>query len=398
MASSKKDIPNSQPAPKNTKNKANNSEDEINLIDYFRVVWRWKYFIMFGAVLPALLVCSVLFFSQRDYKITYTYDIRPHEKDTEVLVDEFYSAENLDKLTAKLEKDELSEKDRKILLDRFYSKENLDKLAAKLRENGFDEYAQGISKAKIKLEVSDTLLTMTVVGRPLEDMQRISSIIRDNFENVIPIYSVKQELSNAIVELKTEMADIEENRYSLDLDLEKKRAISAKLKNLTPAEPNKIPGGIILHFDNIGENSEYLPLSSQIQATESKIISLEETIKANQEKYNYYTDLLSLNESLFDELKSKTSSYYDIREFYSFLTTILGKYEGKELMHYLKAYIKRLENAIFVNTPIVEKPRICPIPKGTVKKSAIVFLALLMAMTFAAFLLEAVKKSPGRAS
>jgi len=368
MASSQKKIPNSQPIPKNVQKEVNTYEDEINLIDFLRVLWKRKYFIVLGSFLPALLVGLILYFSPRDYTVTYTYDT------------------------------ELDENYRKILLDRFYSEENLDKLTAKLRENGFDKYSQEMSKANIQLDVSDTLLTITVVGISQKDMQRISSIVRDNFENVLPIYSVKKELSNTIAELKSKMADIEENRHSLELDLERNRSILAKLRNLTPEEPNKIPEGIILHFENVSENSKYLPLASQIQAMETNIIIIEETIKADQEKYNYYRDLLSLNEKLFDEIKNKTSSYYDIREYHSFLTAILGDYEGKELMYYLNAYIKRIEKAMFVNTPIVEKPRIYPVPKGSLKKTGVVFVALLMIATFLAFLLEADQKSKAPAS
>lgn len=384
--------------PKNIKERANTFEDEIYLIDYLRVVWKRKYFILLGSALPALLVCLILFLSPGNYKLTYTYDIGPYEKTHKVLPDEFYSAENVQKLADKLEKDEFFEKGRRILLDRFFSAENLDNLAAKLKENGFDEYAQEMSKANIQLEISDTLLAMTIVGRPRKDMQRISSIVRDNFEKVIPIYSVKEELSSAIAKFKSEMADIEENKFSLELELEREKAILTKLKNLAPADPNKIPGHIILQFDNINGNSKYLPLAYQIQAAESKIIDIEETINANQQKYNYCRDLLSLNEKLFDEVKNKTSSYYDIREFHSFLTNIVSDNEDEEFMPYLNAYIKKIENAISANTPFVEKPRIYPVPKDTVKKTGIVFTVLLIVTTFAAFLSEAIQKSQAPAA
>jgi hypothetical protein len=401
MTSSKKDSPNSKPVRKDIQEKVNLYEDEINLIDYLGVLWKRKYFIVLGSVLPALLVGLILSFSPRDYKVTYIYDVALDEIGYNALLEQFYRVGNLGKLGAKLAKDELDKKYRDILLERFYSAENLDNLAAKLREHGFDKYAQemyGMCKDKIQLEVSEALLTMTVVGRPQKDVRQISLIVRDNLENVLPIYSVKKELSNAIAELKTNMAYIEENRHSLELDLEKKRSTLAKLRNLTPAEPNEIAGGITLHFENVGENSEYLPLASQIQAIESKIIIIEETIKANQEDYDYYGQLLSLNEKLFDEVKNKTSSHYGIGEFHSFLTTILGDYEGKKLIHYLNAYIKGIEIAIFVNTPIVENPGVSPVQKSSLKKTGIAFAALLMIATFGAFLLEADRKSKAPAS
>ncbi len=399
MASSHSDIPNSQPVSRNPKGKPNTSEDEIDLTEYLKVVWRRKYLIALGTLLPSLLVYLGFSFSPSNYRAAYTYDITRDEKDSKVPLSQRAGAENSDGLAAISGKDELSEKERRILLDRFYGTENLDKLANKLRENGFGGYAQGLSQAKIQLEISDSLLTMTVVGGPREDMQKISSIVRDNFERVLPIYSVKQELSGNIAALKTEMAAIEEGKFSLELELERKRAISAKLKNLRPADSNTIPGGIILQFNNISEDREYLPLAYQIQAAGANIISIEETITANQRKYDYYKDLLTLNEKLLDQIKNKTSSYYGISDFRLFATGLVGEYQGEEeLMHYLNAYIKKIENAISANTPIVEEPRIYSVPKGSLKKTVIVFVALLMITTFGAFLLEAVRKSGGPGS
>jgi len=239
---------------------------------------------------------------------------------------------------------------------------------------------------------------MTIKAKLQRDIQKISLIIRDDFEKVIPIYSVKQKLNETIIGYKAKMADIEENRFSLELELERKKAILTKLKNLEPADSYKIPGSIILHFDNVSENSEYLPLAYQVQAADANIINIEETIKANQEKYDYYKDLLSLNESLFDEIKSKASLYYTIQEFHSFLTNTIADYKDKKLTDYLNAYIKKIENEISAYPPVMEKPRIFLIPKDNVRKIGIVFALLLMITTFGAFLLEGIQKSRVSAS
>lgn len=159
-----------------------------------------------------------------------------------------------------------------------------------------------------------------------------------------------------------------------------------------------MPGGIILQIDNISQNSEYLPLAYQIQAIDANIINIEETIKATQGKYNYYNNLISLNEKLLDEIKNETSSYYTIQEFHSFLTNIMGDYTEKELADYLNAYTKRIENMISINTPVIEKPSVSPIPKGAAKKSAVSFAALIMIASFMAFLLEAVQQKQAPAS
>ena len=397
MASSKNEIPKNQSVPKSIMGKADTYEDEIDLIDYFRVLWKWKYFIVLFAAVPALIVFSIYNYSPKDYTITYIYDTWFDKEASKMLSREFKGVKDSYQRQA-LSEDKPVEKNRRILLDKFYSEENLDKLTARLRENGFDKYAQGISKSQIKLEITDSLLTLTIIGRPKQNMQKISSIVRDDFEKIIPIYTVRENLSGTIAGFKTGMADIEENEFNLELELKRKKAISEKLKKIEPADSNKIPGGIILEFKNVGQDSEYLPLVYQIQAIDVNIINIEETIEANQEKYNYYNNLISLNEKLLDEIKNKISSYYTIQEFHSFLTNIMGDYTEKELADYLNAYTKRIENMISINTPVIEKPSVYSIPKSAARKSAVSFAALILIASFMAFLLEAVQQKQAPAS
>ena len=380
MASSKNDI------PKNIMGKADTYEDEIDLIDYFRIIWKRKYFIVLVSALPALIVFLFIYFSPKDYKLTYLYDISLTEKNYKTLLDKFYSAENLGKLTAKLKENKLNG---------YWQEINGSNVKLEVSPSYFSNNAAKATDVdnlqKIQ-EVTGTLLAMTIIGRPRNDMEKISSIIRDDFEKVIPIYHTKQELNSTVIDLKTEMADIEEHKFDLELELKRKKAISEKLKKMEPADSNKTMDGIVLQFSRVDQSSEYLPLAYQIQATDANIINLEETIRAKQDKYDYYNNLISLNEKLFNEVKNKVSSYYTVQEFHSFLANMMGDYTEKELADYLNAYTKRIENMISINTPVIEKPSVYPIPKGATKKSAVIFAVLLMITTFVAFLLEAVQK------
>ena len=63
-------------------------------------------------------------------------------------------------------------------------------------------------------------------------------------------------------------------------------------------------------------------------------------------------------------------SYYTLEQFHVFLTNTLAEYDQKQLLDYLKAYIKRIENKIANVIPLVGKPMFYPVPKGTAKKSA----------------------------
>ena len=217
-------------------------------------------------------------------------------------------------------------------------------------------------------------------------MYTISSIMRDDFEKVIPIYSVEDELTNKIEALKTNMAKIEGDRFGLGLELERKKAALEKLKNLKSGDSGNTQSNIVLQFNVDSKSSLYLPLAYQIQAVDSQIINLEESIKANEENYNYYKSLLMVNERLFGEVKNKTSLYYTIQEFHSFLAGMVKDYKDKELIDYLNAYIKSIENKMANTVPLIDKPKVSPIAKGTAKKSGIVFLVAFMISVFAAFL------------
>ncbi|MHC4538576.1 MAG: Wzz/FepE/Etk N-terminal domain-containing protein [Planctomycetota bacterium] len=406
MASSQDDTRNNQPDRAASQQQVNSHEDEIDLADYLRILWKRRHLIVLGSVLPALLVGLILFFLPGNYRVTYIYDIERNrqvlldrlydiERDRKVLPDRLYRADEVEELISGSEKTGPDEHDLKVLLERFYSEENLNKLTAKLRESGVDEYASELSQANVKLETSGGLLTVTVIGETQEETRRISATVRDNLEKVIPVFSVKDRLRGAAASAKSRMSDIERNRFYLQLELQKKRAILAKLRNLEPAGSNSIPDGVVLHFNHVRESSEYLPLAYQAQATDANIINIEETISVNQAKHTYYESLLSLNERLADEIENRASSYYTIEQYHSLLADLTGEYKDSALADHLNAYIKEIENLISTNTPLVAKPRIYLIPKD---RATIVFVLLLMITTFGVFLLESVERSKTQAS
>jgi len=403
MSGSENDGSNRQATVNDVQKEANIYEDEINLIDYFLVLWKRKWFIFLASVLPALVVGLAILLGPRDYKISYTYNMGLGEKGFKVLENTFYSTENLQKLAAKLQES------------------GFDKYAKRLTETGAGEglkgfvsfevspsYFEAIEPSKVKdlnelkefQMAKSPLLVMRIGVKSKENIGGIASVCRENFEQIIPLYSEREQLNNKIMNLKEKMAAIEEARYTLNLQLERKKYTLEKLKNSGPEGLDRLPNNIVLQFDNVGDNSAYLPLPYQIQAAETQIINLEEQIRFNEEMHSYYADLLKLNEKLFSHVKRVMPSYSTLEQFHSYLTDTLAEYNenNQELLDYLKAYIKRIENNIANVIPLVEKPKVYPVAKGTVKKSAIVFAIALILSVFAAFLLEGLKKNQAQAS
>ena len=380
----------------NAQKEADPYYDEINLIDYFLVLWRRKWLILMATFLPTLLVGVALLVYPRTYKVTYTYDVSDWN---------------------------INEKNYRVLCSRFYSEENLNKIVGELRKNKLDEYAEDIKKASdgeakkiVKLEVSppfiDTyglkvsnpdqleklrnmkafLLNMTIKGKPLDGLRKMALVIKDNFEEVTPLYMIQEQLSTDIREYNTRLANIESSKFALELELKNKTEMLAELKKIDVTTLGKKEGEIVLQFD-VGGRSQYLPLSYQIQAIESKIVELQGKLKADVDSYKYFNDLLALDANVIAELNSKLDSDkdYTISMFKLFLADLVGKYKKPELKNYLTSYIKKIENRISVGSPVSENPGVYPVAKGTVKKTALVLVVALVLSIFISFLLEGVR-------
>ena len=181
----------------NVHEEANIHEDEVDLRDYFLVLWKYKWLVLLGSVLPALAVGLILFLSPKSYEVTYVYDVRDdvsgwnlNEINYNVFVSRFYSEENLNKITNKLCENDLNRYAKLINGGGGYLKEFVY----------FDIWPSytDISKAKITelsqlkhiRQLNAQLLNVTIVARPRNDISKISSVIRDNLENVIPVYVV----------------------------------------------------------------------------------------------------------------------------------------------------------------------------------------------------------------
>jgi len=425
MASLEKDSLGKPITGSNVQGEADIYEDEINLIDYFLVLWKRKWFILLATILPTLIIGAMLFLHPRTYKVTYVYDIRDDIRNdvSNWNLDEKNFSPRTYKVTYVYDirddaRDDVSnwnldEKNFSVLCSRFYSEENLNKIISESKKNKLDRYTRQIELKVFpsfidlsNLKVTDPdrldklrdmeafLLNMTITGKPEEYLAKISLIIRHNFEKVTPLYIIREQLFASIREYNNRCANIEKTRFSLELLLNNNNEILAGLKKVDVAALDNGKSGIVLQFD-VGSKGQYLPLSYQIQAVEAKIVELQGQLKADAASYKYYKDLLNLNTKVTADLSSKlaSSDNYTINSFRLFLIDLVSEYEKQELKDYLASYIKKIENRISVSTPVSENPRIFPVAKGTVKKSAIVFVIALMLSMFAAFLLEGLKKS-----
>lgn len=399
-------------------------EDEINLIDYFLVLGRHKLLIILGSLLPALAVGLFFYLSPREYKLTYCYDVRGER----ITVDP-----NTGKSSRRYESYagswDLDNKNFRILLDRFYSDRNIGQIISGLESKNLNQYAEKIKRASSKSDVSirqlidfevyppfietshldqagpeelkrltgikAELLWLTITSKNRTNLYKIGSVIRDNLENVIPVYIIEEKLKADARRFRRKMADIEEDRFQRDIRLETNREILEKLENADITEPRGTPGNAGIEFD-VGNKSEYLPLESQIRAVKSRIIELEGQVSADKSRYHYYRDSLELNNDIINKLQNDVSSGYTVHRFRDFLDGVVDECENENVKNYLTSFIKRIDNRISATVPVTEKPRVSAAPRGTAKKAGVTFAIALLLSIFAAFLREGIKQTEVR--
>jgi hypothetical protein len=355
---------------------------------YLRLLWERRWLVLGGSLLPALLVASVLSLWPRRYTATFVYE-RP-----------------------------LTESEYSVLQRRFYSQENLDKIIGRLQERGLTRYVQQLDQARtqqsfdslIRFEVSPMyprrlqttdpctsekisgfkarLLSVKVFGNSEGEVAEIATVVTGNIESVLPIYDIRNHLKESLQKLRTDAAKIEDDRFKLSIDLQKEKAKLEKLKALEVAPAEALQGGLVLQFNNVQKSREYLPLSYQVQAMQSKIVDLQETLVSNTEKYNFYLQVLDLNNRLLGKIEESLLTYYTAQEYLGFLGEQLLACKEQTLCDHLKSYIRNTENLVLVNTRAGEKPVVYPMPKGAVKNGALTFILFLMLATFSAVLLE----------
>jgi hypothetical protein len=373
------------------------NQREVNLSDYWSVLCKHKLFIVLATLLPTLIAGMALFIYPRDYKITYVYDVSDDasisnldEKKFDVLCSRFYSENNLNKIFQELQKNKLNKPTEQLEKSFTDKGQNFVKLEvsppfldiSKLKLNDHDQ----INNLR---SINASLISMTITTKPKETLLKTAVIVKHNFEKVISLYLIRNELWSGIREYKSNGAEIEGRKFKLHLAVTKDCEKLSELRKIkTEAGLNQKDSSISLQF-NVGNKSEYLPLPYQVQALESKIVENRTQLKYDEANYNYYSSILELNATILSELNDKLASdnsLYTTDMFNSYLTNLGSKYEKIELKDYLASYTKRIENLISATVPVSENPGVIAIAKGTTKKTMIVLAVSLLLSTFVTFL------------
>jgi len=355
---------------------------------YLNLLWKHRVLIAAVSVVPAVIVALALSLWPRKYTATFVYE-RP-----------------------------LAESQHSILLQRFYSQENLDKIIDRLREQGLSGYAGRLNEARVRqsfdklirfevspmyprrLQTTDPatstqisafqarLLLVRVRGNSEREVLKAAEIVTGNIESVLPIYDIRNDLKESIQHYRMLAAQIEDTRFTLTLDLQKEQTKLEKLKAVGAAASEAVQGSIVLQFNDVQNSREFLPLSYQVRAVQSRIIDLQETLAGDARKYDFYLQVLDLNGRLLSRIEESVLTYSTAQQFVDFLGEQLRTCKHEALSDYLKSTIRKTENLILVNTRAGEKPVVYPVPKEVLTNSGLAAVVSLMVAMLAAVLSE----------
>ncbi|MGE5295912.1 MAG: hypothetical protein ACM3VT_13890 [Solirubrobacterales bacterium] len=356
---------------------------------YLSLLWRHRFLIAAVSIAPAVAVALLLALWPSRYTATFVYERQ------------------------------LAESQHSVLLQRFYSQENLDKISAHLREQGLADYALRLDKARVRqsfdklirfevspmypkrLQTTDPcmsaqisafqarLLYVKVLGDSESQVLKAGAVVTNNLENILPLYDIRNGLKESIQEHKRLAAKIEDNRFSQTVDLQAEQSKLLKLKGVDGIATQPAQDSIVLQFNDVKNSSEFLPLSSQVLAVQSRIIDLQESMARDTEKYGFYLKVLELNDRLLGQIEKNLLTDYTVRQFLESLGEQLQANQSETAVaDYLKSYIRKTENLIQANTRAGEKPVVYPMPKGIVRNSALAFVMFLMIALFTAVLSE----------
>jgi hypothetical protein len=346
------------------------------ILRYFRLFWDHRWLVLGGSLLPALSVALVLSLGPRRYTAAFGYERS------------------------------LPQNEYNVLQQRFHSQENLDKIIGRLRERGLTRYVRQLERVRtpqsfgkrIVLDVSPaypkrpstadpctsenistvkaTLLSVEIWCDSPEEVAGVGAVLTDNIESVLPLYDIRIYLKESLAQLRSDAAQIEDDRPRLSFDLQKETAKLEKFKALAQTAGETTPSGVIL------------PLSYQIQATQSRIVDLQETLGSNAQKCDFYVQAMDLDSRLLAQVEDNLRTYSTAQQYLGFLGEQLRACQDPAVGDYLRSRIRKMENIVLASTRAGEKPVVRPVSKDVLRNSILTFVLFLMVTMFAAVLLE----------
>lgn len=358
-------------------------EDEYSLLDYLSVLWHGRRLILLGSLVSALLFCLALYLLPDRYKITYLYDVNKwglNEDKKEILLGKFFSKTNKSEIISAFQKElpkdfhKVSMKLQGKKLEEFVYF-SVSPLYPQLSRIKFSNYEQ----LKRFQNGEASLLRLTVIGIPEQNISKASEIIRRNFENIIFIYSEQKRLKNIMESLEIEIHSAMEMQVDIKAKMVSEKLLYSSLKELGQEYLFDQDKTLSVHPGSEGD-SRYFPIEYQLRASKIKLIEQGvEFDKAVRQKA-LCVELRKLFEEITEKMNKNISSKISTDDYLAMVKE-LSKDLDEQKADLFDLYFNNGQ-AMFSPVPIYDSPGIIKIDKGILKKGGVFFFVLLMILSW----------------
>lgn len=371
-----------------------NSNNKVSIYDYIFVIYKHRAVVIICALAVTVLAGIAFKLLVQKYKIGYTYNkLKITVVDYELFLDRFYSQENIDWLINGLRETNCQRYAEKLEKCREKGRaEILKYISFQVWPENLDQISLEFMKVEDIKELADfpvKMLRVEIVDSKSTDLKKIGEVIRDNIEECLPMYNIKDSLTMETIMFREKIALIQKNRRSSELEIIKDKSILDKLMKIEDTQSTDSLKGIVLQID-LGEQGVYMPVDYQIRAAKSNIILSEEDIQLKIQEEQYYQLLLDSNTSLIDEMNKNENQQYSVTNFLATVKSLSDSVNSEILKDHLRAFCQEIENVKQRNIPATQTPRLQR--TGGLKRVLILSLIASFAMgALAAFVIEGMK-------
>lgn len=371
-----------------------NSNNKVSIYDYIFVIYKHRAVVIICALAVTVLAGIAFKLLVQKYKIGYTYNkLKITVVDYELFLDRFYSQENIDWLINGLRETNCQRYAEKLEKCRQKGREEILKyISFQVWPENLDQISLEFMKVEDIKELADfpvKMLRVEIVDSKSTDLKKIGEVIRDNIEECLPMYNIKDSLTMETILFREKIALIQKNRRSSELEIIKDKSILDKLMKIEDTQSTDSLKGIVLQID-LGEQGVYMPVDYQIRAAKSNIILSEEDIQLKIQEEQYYQLLLDSNTSLIDEMNKNENQQYSVTNFLATVKSLSDSVNSEILKDHLRAFCQEIENVKQRNIPATQTPRLQR--TGGLKRVLILSLIASFAMgALAAFVIEGMK-------
>ncbi len=369
--------------------------DEINLLDYLRVIWKWKWLIVVGTLICAVAAAVISLQMPKIYEVSATIDLGVADVKEDGMFTPIESAANL---SAKVQ-------------GGFYNSEIRKRLAPDRIETSITFTPMSITETNAIKIASEWVEGETDFG--LKATRQLIQLVSDDYEKKLALrkeYYDKQIAAKSyeIDKLRLQQKDIDNQAKSKLVDVRaKKDLIELKKKTLAHITERKktIVSEIQIAQENKNKIAEWMDTFLKENQLD-KELSLPYFWGAMQQNMAY---LNRLTDQIYDLESKKLEIGYKIERISSDIDKIKMEVERlrlvqteelrasvsnvEELIEELQSKKNMLRNIAHINLPEVSQHPVKQRMKQTTLLAAAVALVLF---AFLAFFIEYIKKATNR--